>query len=173
MARNATAWCLAFMMLVAPFVCCCTTANAMSWVLVRFGCQPVTCQSSECCHQTVATHPHSHGAKHHHHGHSHSHPAADHSASKAPASNQSHDAPKQCPCRQDGSQIAGVPNPENIATAAIAALLNNLVWATLTLESPATNLAAIEPGSVASSFHPANGCLNGQGILRAYCVLRI
>lgn len=174
MARKATAWCLALMTLVAPILCCCSAAGAMSWVLVRLGCQPITCQLSECCHETVAAHEHSHAAKHHHHGHGHSHPDADRLAhNKTPASEKSQGAPKQCPCRQDGNQITGLPISENVATQSIASSLHNSVWALLTLESTATSLATIEPDSVASLFCPANGCLNGQEILRAYCVLRI
>ena len=175
MARKATALFLVLTTLAGPFICCCTTAKAMSWVSVCLGYDPVSCESSQCCRETSVAHQHSHGAKHHHHGdgHKHQHSDAGQLAGKTPPNNQGPGAPKQCPCRQDGNQIAGVPITDNLAAQAITASLSNFAWAMLTLDSTAISLASLEPGSNASSFCPANVCLNGQEILRAYCVLRI
>ena len=178
MVRKATALFLVLTTLAGPFICCCTTAKAFSWVSVCLGYEPVSCASSQCCHETAVAHQHSHGAKHHHHhhhgdGHKHQHPDAGQLAGKTRPNDQGSGSPEQCPCRQDGNQIAGVPITDNLAAQAINASLNNFAWATFTLYSAAISMTSFESGSIASSPCPANIFLNGQEILRAYCVLRI
>ena len=172
MLRKSTALFLLFTTLAGPSICCCTSAKAMSWVSVCLGYDPVSCQSSECCHETAVSHQHSHGAKHHHRGHGHKHLDADHLAAKSPQNDRCPHAPKQCPCRQDGNEITGVPISDNLAANAITASLD-FAWVMFTLDNTAIVATSAEPGSIASSCIPANGCSNGQEILRAYCVLRI
>src|SRR3989304_6750646 len=86
MPRKSTAWFLVLSTFAGPFICCCTTAKAMSWVSVCLGCDAVTCD--QCCRETADAHGHSHAAKHDHHGHSHEHPDAGHLACTASQDNQ-------------------------------------------------------------------------------------
>src|SRR3990172_3967441 len=132
MALKATALFLVLTTLAGPFICCCTTAKAMSLVMVGLGYDPVACQSSECCHETAVAHEHSHAAKHHHHGHGHKQPVDHHLAGTKSHDDNKSQAPKQCPCRQDGNDPVALPATTDLAAKSVTAPLD-FAWITVTL----------------------------------------
>ena len=174
MPHKSTAWLLVCTTLVGPFTCCCTTAKAMLWVSLCLGGTPIICESSRCCDETFIARRHSHGAKHRHHGHGqqHQHPDAGQLVGKKTPDDQGPRAPKQCPCRHDRDEVVGVPITAGLDAKTLTAPLD-FTWLTVALDDTSANLSLVEPGSIASSYCPANVCSNGRGILRAYCVLRI
>lgn len=170
MHRKSTAWFLVFTTLAGPFICCCTTAKAMSWVSACLGCGPVACD--QCCREAADAHGHSHAAKHGHHNHSHEHTNAGHLAGTESLNNQHSNPPRPCPCQRDRDQLAGMPATDGLDAKAITAPLD-FVWMTVALCAISADPAAVKSGEGVSFYCSDGACLSGREILRAHSVLRI
>ena len=169
MPRKATAWLLVFTTLAGPFICCCTTAKAMSWVSVCLGCDALTCD--QCCNETADAQRHSHTAKHHHHSHGHENSDAG-SLAKASQNDQRSQAPRKCPCQRDRDQLAGIPATAGLDAKTVTAPLD-FAWMTFALSPISAGPTAVDARVTGSFYCSAGVCSSGVEILRAHSVLRI
>ena len=163
MPTKLTAWFLAYLALLGPGLCCCSVGKVSSWLSACLGSETPVCHS--CCQDREArpTSPH--------HAQRQKGNTSDERASKQ-AGDQSPSCPAKCPCREDGTEPAGVP-ANSLATAhgltsSLDATLTSFATSTIEIDSSIS-----DAGIIASYACPDGIGLNGQGILRAYGRLRI